>query len=96
MKNKRKILVLSALLAAITFSGSFAPQGGVAFANSANREYYGYDSSGVIVATENCPIVVDKEDLTFDVKLDGKSSGNSQTAYAGNATAMENATAMKN
>lgn len=96
MKNKRKILVLSALLAAITFSGSFAPQGGVAFANSANREYYGYDSSGVIVTTENCPIVVDKEDLTFDVKLDGKSSGNSQTAYAGNATAMENATAMKN
>lgn len=39
----------------------------VSKANSAPRETIGYDSSGVIVKTENSPIVVDKEDLTFHI-----------------------------
>ena len=39
----------------------------VSEANSAPRETKGYDSSGVIVKTENSPIVVDKEDLTFHI-----------------------------
>ena len=39
----------------------------VSEANSAPRETIGYDSSGVIVKTENSPIVVDKEDLTFHI-----------------------------
>lgn len=47
-------------------SDAFSPLA-VSKANSAPRETKGYDSSGVIVKTENSPIVVDKEDLTFHI-----------------------------
>lgn len=47
-------------------SAAFSPLA-VSKANSAPRETKGYDSSGVIVNTENSPIVVDKEDLTFHI-----------------------------
>lgn len=69
MKNRRKsfpIVFVVAMVVVLISGGVFSSPTGV-FANSASREYVGYDSSGVIVTTENCPIVVNKENLTFDV-----------------------------
>lgn len=90
MKNKRKISVLAALVSAIMLTGSFAPSYNPVSANSANREYFGYDSSGVIVATDDCPIVVDKENLTFNVGKNDGSTGYTDyvpITYKGNVTA---------
>lgn len=39
-----------------------------AYANSAQRHWRGTDSTGAVVTGEDCPIVVDKELLTFDVQ----------------------------
>ena len=37
-------------------------------ANSAQRYWSGTDSTGALVKDKNCPLVVDKELLTFDVQ----------------------------
>ena len=37
-------------------------------ANSAQRHWSGTDSTGALVKEKNCPLVVDKELLTFDVQ----------------------------
>ena len=91
MKCKRKFMVAVLLMSAVMLSGSVELfPSGVAFANSANREYRGYDSSGVIVTTENCPIVVDKEVLTFNIPNSTASDSayvGSRVAYKGNVTA---------
>lgn len=47
----------------------FTPEG-VASANSAWFKYDGVNSVGAIIKGENCPIVVDREDLTFDIYQD--------------------------
>ena len=88
MKGKRKFMAAVLLMSAVMLSGSveFYPSG-VAFANSANREYRGYDSSGVIVTNENCPIVVDKEVLTFDIYSCDDSLYGMWRTYNGNVTA---------
>ena len=39
-----------------------------AYANSAQRHWRGTDGTGAVVTGESCPIVVDKELLTFDVQ----------------------------
>lgn len=39
-------------------------------ANSAMRYYEGRDVSGAILTTENSPVVVEREDLTFDIQFD--------------------------
>lgn len=39
-----------------------------AYANSAQRHWRGTDGTGAVVTGEDCPIVVDKELLTFDVQ----------------------------
>lgn len=39
-------------------------------ANSAVRYYEGRDASGAILTTENSPVVVEREDLTFDIQFD--------------------------
>ena len=39
-----------------------------AYANSAQRHWHGTDGTGAVVTGEDCPIVVDKELLTFDVQ----------------------------
>lgn len=44
-------------------------------ANSADRRHYGVDSQGVIIMDEDCPIVVDKEVLTFDIYKNEPTSG---------------------
>ncbi len=60
------VLIAVAVLSSVFI---FAPEG-VASANSAWFKYDGVDSVGAIVRDKNCPIVVDREDLTFDIYKD--------------------------
>lgn len=59
----------------------------VADANSVQRYFEGIDSSGAIVTMENCPIVVDKEDLDFYIYYQGKSSSQGQYEQFGSVRA---------
>ena len=59
-------------------------------ANSAQRHWSGTDSTGSLVKDKNCPLVVDKELLTFDVQEFPKNYYNSTEeflAYTGKLTA---------
>ena len=59
-------------------------------ANSAQRHWSGTDSTGALVKDKNCPLVVDKELLTFDVQGFPKNYYNSIEeflAYTGKVTA---------
>ena len=59
-------------------------------ANSAQRYWSGTDSTGALVKDKNCPLVVDKELLTFDVQEFPKNYYNSIEeflAYTGKVTA---------
>lgn len=67
MKHRKKTIILLLIMALTLFSSVVFSPTAVSEANSAPRETKGYDSSGVIVKTENSPIVVDKEDLTFHI-----------------------------
>ena len=62
MKNLRKYLrtVMLFLMLVMLLA---AP----AFANSAQSHWYGTDAVGTIVTGEDCPIVVEKERLSFDI-----------------------------
>ena len=60
------------------------------YANSAQRHWSGTDSTGALVKDKNCPLVVDKELLTFDVREFPKNYYNSTEeflAYTGKVTA---------
>ena len=60
------------------------------YANSAQRHWSGTDSTGALVKDKNCPLVVDKELLTFDVQEFPKNYYNSTEeflAYTGKVTA---------
>ena len=59
----------------------------VADANSAQRYFEGIDSSGAIVTIENCPVVVDKEDLDFYIYYQGKSNSQGQYEQFGSVCA---------
>ena len=67
MKTRTKTIILLLTIALTLFSSVAFSSPAVSEANSASIETKGYDSSGVIVKTENSPIVVDKEDLTFHI-----------------------------
>lgn len=54
-------------------------------ANSADRRHYGVDSQGVIIMGEDCPIVVDKEVLTFDIYKNEPTSGGMTFASSSNS-----------
>lgn len=59
-------------------------------ANSAQRHWSGTDSTGALVKEKNCPLVVDKELLTFDVQEFPKNYYNSAEeflTYTGKVTA---------
>ena len=59
-------------------------------ANSAQRHWSGTDSTGALVKDKNCPLVVEKELLTFDVQEFPKNYYNSTEeflAYTGKLTA---------
>jgi len=70
-KSIEKIIYTFVLIAVAVLSSVFifAPEG-VASANSAWFKYDGVNSVGAIIKGENCPIVVDREDLTFDIYKD--------------------------
>ena len=63
---KKKLLWIP-ILFAICFSIFIFPTGSVASANSALKYWHGVTASGALVTDENVPIVVEKENLTFDI-----------------------------
>ena len=82
---KRKVItvVFTVLLLSVVF---IQPT----HANSAQRYWSGTDSTGALLKDKNCPLVVDKELLTFDVQEFPKNYYNSSEeflAYTGKVTA---------
>ena len=67
-KNLRKVIFAMAMTLVIALSAFAAVGGEPAYANSAQRYWYGTDSSGVGVREENCPLEVESEILTFDIQ----------------------------
>lgn len=67
--------IITIFVAIITIATVLVFPDGVATANSAQRYFYGVNSTGAYVDMENCPIVVDKEDLDFYVYYDGETRG---------------------
>ena len=65
MKRTRLIRVTAMLFAMVLLFGLTAAP---AYANSAQSHWTGIDSTGAIVTDENCPIVVERELLIFDIK----------------------------
>ena len=63
---KKSIKLLSTLVVAL-FLFTLAPTS-TASANSARHKWYGVASSGAIVIDEECPITVENENLTFNIK----------------------------
>lgn len=54
----------------------------VADANSAQRYFEGIDSTGALVTMENCPIVVEKEDLDFYIEYSDDAPSRDDIYYA--------------
>ncbi len=87
---KKKTCAFSFLLifvAIITIATVLAFPERVADANSVQRYFEGIDSSGAIVTMENCPVVVDKEDLDFYIYYQGKSNSQGQYEQFGSVCA---------
>ena len=83
MKRKAISVILTVLLLSAVF---IQPT----HANSAQRHWSGTDSTGALVKDKNCPLVVDKELLTFDVQEFPKNYYNNIEeflAYTGKVTA---------
>lgn len=83
MKRKVITVIFTVLLLSAVFIQS-------THANSAQRHWSGTDSTGALVKDKNCPLVVDKELLTFDVQEFPKNYYNSIEeflAYTGKVTA---------
>ena len=83
MKRKVITVVFTVLLLSVVF---IQPT----HANSAQRYWSGTDSTGALLKDKNCPLVVDKELLTFDVQEFPKNYYNSSEeflAYTGKVTA---------
>ena len=68
MKEFLSVAFVLALIATCAFI--IASPTSVCVANSAIRYYEGRDSAGVLITTENSPITVEREDLTFDIQFD--------------------------
>ena len=65
MKNK---ILIALTLFVVCFSTFIIPiSGNTAYANSALKYWEGVTASGAIVINENVPIVVENENLTFDI-----------------------------
>ena len=83
MKRKAITVIFTVLLLSAVF---IQPT----HANSAQRHWSGTDSTGALVKEKNCPLVVDKELLSFDVREFPKNYYNSTEeflAYTGKVTA---------
>ncbi len=62
-----ELFAVIALIVAIGLCGATFDSGTFAEANSALRRFEGVDSSGVVIKTEDCPVVIDSEELVFDL-----------------------------
>lgn len=62
--RRRKMLILSALVAIIAGIMCFAPS---ASANSAQKSWSGVSSTGALIVGEDCPLTVRSEKLAFDI-----------------------------
>lgn len=83
MKRKVITVIFTVLLLSAVFIQS-------THANSAQRHWSGTDSTGSLIKDKNCPLVVDREVLTFDVQEFPKnyySSAEEFLAYTGKVTA---------
>ena len=83
MKRKVITVIFTVLLLSTVFIQS-------THANSAQRHWSGTDSTGSLIKDKNCPLVVDREVLTFDVQELPKnyySSAEEFLAYTGKVTA---------
>lgn len=67
-KNLRKVIFATAMTLVIALSAFAAVGGEPALANSAQRYWTGSSSSGVGVREDDCPLEVESELLTFDIK----------------------------
>ncbi|MDE7454186.1 MAG: hypothetical protein K2N22_07255 [Clostridia bacterium] len=68
MKSKSFNLKIGAIgLSLALATGIAAIPAVTASANSAQKDWYGSSTSGMFVADENCPVVVESETLTFDI-----------------------------
>lgn len=79
--------IITIFVAIITIATVLVFPERVADANSVQRYFEGIDSSGAIVTMENCPIVVDKEDLDFYIYYQGKSNSQGQYEQFGSVCA---------
>lgn len=79
--------IITILVAIITIATVLVFPERVADANSVQRYFEGIDSSGAIVTMENCPVVVDKEDLDFYIYYQGKSNSQGQYEQFGSVCA---------
>ena len=65
MKRTRTVRIAAMLFSLVLL---FALTAAPAYANSAQSQWSGVDSTGTIVTDENCPIEVERELLTFDIQ----------------------------
>lgn len=79
--------IITIFVAIITIATVLVLPERVADANSVQRYFEGIDSSGAIVTMENCPVVVDKEDLDFYIYYQGKSNSQGQYEQFGSVCA---------
>lgn len=79
--------IITIFVAIITIATVLVFPERVADANSVQRYFEGIDSSGAIVTMENCPVVVDKEDLDFYIYYQGKSNSQGQYEQFGSVCA---------
>lgn len=79
--------IITIFVAIITIATVLVFPERVADANSVQRYFEGIDSSGAIVTMENCPVVVDKEDLDFYIYYQDKSNSQGQYEQFGSVCA---------
>ena len=79
---KRVCVILSIVLLCSVLCVPFC-----AFANSAQREFEGVSSTGVIVKDENCPVTVTSENLVFDISSFPVLFNGQATEYNSNVSA---------
>lgn len=83
MEKKRVVFTIITIFVAIIIIATVLvfPER-VADANSVQRYFEGIDSTGALVDMENCPIVVDKEDLDFYVEYTDDAPSRDDIYYA--------------